>query len=269
MVGAGLGLLALTFKSYRLFSAPSLTVISERLSEGEARSEVNSTKSHLGSNPEDFNAWSRLAIAYFNVGPDAYAEGLNALNKARSLGATSETLFYYAGVMYDQLGIVDYAVSELEKFNRHFPDHYETQVRLGNLYVRQKAFDKAEALYAKVMDRHPKDPTLLFNMAMVHREKAQYDQALLVLEELEKVSGKLPEGGEFQRGEVLRLKGDDDSAITRYKMELEKFPRFLPALQALESLARKRNAWSEARDYKKMIADLKQPPPLTSSTTAQ
>ena len=58
---------------------------------------------------------------------------MNALEKARSLGATSESLFYYAGVMYEALGLPDYAVNELSKYLRHYPDDYDTQMRLANL----------------------------------------------------------------------------------------------------------------------------------------
>jgi len=261
VVAAGVGLLSITFRQYRLYSTPTLSTISQTLSETEARLQATTTKSHLEAHPEDFNAWSRLAIAYFNLGPSSFAEGLNALDKARSLGATSAALFYYAGVMYDQLGLVDYAVNELEKFNRHQPGHYETQVRLGNLYVRQKNFEKAEAAYAQLMGGHPKDPTLWFNFAVICKERGQYDQALAALERLQGLLGHLPEGGEFQRGDILRLRGDEEGSIASYKSELVNFPRFLPALQALESLARKRNQWQEAREYKKRISEVKQTAP--------
>ena len=50
---------------------------------------------------------------------------INALEKARSLGANSESLFYYAGVMYEALGLPDYAANELSKYLRHHPEDYE------------------------------------------------------------------------------------------------------------------------------------------------
>ncbi len=99
----------------------------------EADSAIASAKAFLTSHPEDFNAWSQLAIAYYYKGPESYADGLNAIEKARALGATSESLFYYAGVMDEAVGLPDYAANELSKYLRHHPDDYETQIRLANL----------------------------------------------------------------------------------------------------------------------------------------
>src|ERR1700759_666921 len=87
----GVFLAGLTLKAYRSFDAPAGTPNENRLSIQDADSIIASAKSYLNSNPEDFNAWSRLGIAYYYRGPDTYADGINALEKARALGATSES----------------------------------------------------------------------------------------------------------------------------------------------------------------------------------
>jgi tetratricopeptide (TPR) repeat protein len=257
LIIGGVLLAGLTLRSYRSFDAPAGNPNQNRLSPREADSAISSIKSYLNSNPEDFNAWSRLAIAYYSKGPDSYAEGLNALERARSLGATSESLFYYAGVMYEALGLPDYATHELAKYLRHHPDDYETQIRLANLLAQQKKYDEACKLYQRLSAQYTNDPTLWFNFAIVSKEKGDLDGAIACFNKVIQLSKQLPEGGLFQEGEIARLKGSDDQAITFYQQELNSHPQYLPALIALEAAQRRKSLWKEARETQKRITDLK------------
>ncbi len=204
IASAAAGLCAITWKQYRSLSAPSTDNVFEKTSPALAGAQAATLKSHVESNPEDFNAWARLGIAYFHKGPDDYPLGLNALEKARALGAVSEALFYYAGVMYDELGLLDYAINELEKFNRHRPGLFEVQVRLANLYLRRKDLDKAESLYRDLLRRDSKDPTLWFNYAMVQKERSDGPGALASLEKVRQLAGQLPPEGLLQESEIRK-----------------------------------------------------------------
>jgi tetratricopeptide (TPR) repeat protein len=264
LIGAGFLALTLTYRTYRFFEAPTAHSIGQHLSNSEADRLISQARNHLGSSPEDFNAYAQLGIAYFNKGPDSYPEGLNAIEKARSLGATSEALFYYAGIMYDQMGLAHYAINELLKYNRHHPGDYEILVRLGNLYVRENQFEEAERYYKLVIGERPKDPTVWFNYAIVCKERTRYDDALAALAKARQLGGgQLPLGGDFQEGEILRLKGLPDQALVKYKDEVGKNPDYLPALLALESAARQSNDWKEARRLRQRIQELKSPKPLS------
>ncbi len=247
----------LTLKSYRSFDAPAGNPTQNKMSGSEADRTVSSAKSYLASNPEDFNAWSDLAIAYYYKGPDSYADGINALEKARSLGANSESLFYYAGVMYEALGLPDYAVNELSKYLRHHPEDYETQVRLANLLAEQKKFDDAYKLYQKLSARYSNDPTLWFNFGVVSKEKNDLDGALSCFSKAAELAHGMPEGGFFQEGEIARLKGSDDQAISLYQQELAAHPQSLPTLTALEAAQRRKKLWNDAVATRKKISDLK------------
>jgi tetratricopeptide (TPR) repeat protein len=250
-------LAGLTLKSYRTFEAPAGAPDQNRLSPREAESTANAIKSYLSTSPEDFNAWSRLAIAYYYKGPEAYPEAINALEKARALGATSEMLFYYAGVMYQALGLPEYAANDLSKYLRHHPDDYQTQVSLANLLAVQKKTEDAYKLYQTLIQKWPNDPTILFNFAVVSKDKGDLDGALACFSKLKELGKSLPEGGYFQQGEIARLKGSDDQAITFYQQELAVYPKSLPTLTALESAQRRKSLWKEARETRKKISDLK------------
>ena len=256
MIG-GVLLAGLTLKTYRALNAPAGNPKENRQSIQEADSTVAAAQSLLQSNPEDFNAWSRLAIAYYYKGPNFYAEALNALQKARSLGATSESLFYYAGVMDEALGLPEYAANELSKYLRHHPDDYETQVRLANLLAQQKKTEEAYKLYQLLSQKWANDPTLWFNFGVVSKEKGDLDGALACFKKVIHITRQLPEGGLFQEGEIARLKGSDEQAILLYQRELGAHPQFLPALTALEAAQRRKSLWKEARETRNKIAALK------------
>lgn len=261
IVLGGMGLVFSAGKIYKRFEFSNTTFSPVSLSPTEAKSRAESAKNHVQSYPEDFNAYSQLAIAYFYMGPNYYADALNALDRARDLGATSESLFYYAGIMYDVMGLPEYAVNELEKFHRHSPGDYETSIRLANLYWRTKRTDQVMVLYKQLIDRWPNDPTIWFNYAIIQKEKSQLDDALQSLAKVMKLSsGQLPEGGQYLQGEIARLKGQEDQAMGFYQQEISRNPQYLPALESLEALHRRKGQLKEAQVLRKTIAALKHTP---------
>ncbi len=252
-------LVGVTLKSYRSFSVPTGPPQYHKLTAKEAEGTIRSIQSFLETHPEDFKAWARLAIAYYYKGPEFYGDGLNALEKARSLGATSEILFYYAGLMYEALGLPEYAYHELSKYLRHFPDDFETRVRLANVLAKQGKTEEAYKQYGLLTEKWPKDATLWYNFGVVSKERGDLDGALSCFLKAKELSKTLPEGGIFQQGEVMRLKGSLDEAMAFYQQELALHPQHMPSLLALEALQKKKSLWKEARETRKKINDLKQP----------
>jgi len=263
-IAGGLLLVSLTFKTYRYFDLTSPADLHNHLTASEADHSVADAKARISSRPDDYNAWADLAIAYYQKGPDSYVDGLNALDKAREMGATQESLFYYAGIMDQTLGLPDYAINELSKYLRHHPDDYETLVRLGNLYFSEKKFDEARVIYKAALAQWPKDPTAWFNYAVVSKEQGQLDEALDSLERVRKLAGHLPEGGYYQQGEILRLKGSQEAAMQSYQQELAANPNSIPTLEALELAARSQGDLKLAKAFHKRIFDLKHATPTAA-----
>ena len=256
LIGGGIFLLALTFRLYR--SSQNVRMgIRQTLSGGEANHQLETAKHELAENPEDLAALTAMALAYYQKGPAFYVDAMNALEKARNLGAVNENLFYYAGVMYDALGVPEYAINEFSKYLRNRPGDYEVCIRLANLYFRQNHFEEAGALYRQAIRQGPRDATAWFNYALIHKEKKNYPEALACLERVRKLAGHLPEGGLFQEGEIYRLQGSDERAIQAYNQELAQNPNYLPALESLEALVRRRGDRARSRDLKKRILALK------------
>lgn len=237
---------------------------SQTLSPRQADRHIEQAKAALENRPEDLEALSNLAAAYYFKGPDSYVDGLNALEKARSLGATDERLFYYAGVMWDALGLHDYVAHEFGRYLRHHPKDYEALVQLANVLYRDKQYDEARTLYQRALNEYPKDPTVWFNLAMVSKEKGELDEAEHALRQVQRLSDRLPVGGNYLEGELARLRNNDDLAMRQYQAELETTPTFVPALEALEAAQKRKGLSKEAKETRKRLLEAKK----TLSATA-
>lgn len=253
---AGVALIALTLRLYSGFNSDR-PVSRFHSSPSSADRQIESAQAYLNSHPEDINANIALSMAHYQKGPDHYVDALNALDKARTLGATDERLFYYAGVMYDALGLPDYAINEIAKYLRHHPGDYETTLRLANLYFRQKRVDQAHALYKEALHAWPKDATAWFNFAVINKEKGDYPAALDSMEQVKRIAGRLPAGGLYQEGEIYRLQGNAPKAFQCYQQELALHPGYIPALEATEVMIRARGDLKQSRNLRKRITELK------------
>lgn len=260
----GLTIIGLTFSFYPRFNATQ-PLSRLKLSPGEADRQIEAAKSFIADHPEDINAHIALAMAYYQKGPEGYVDALNALDKARALGATSERLFYYAGVMYQHLGLLDYAANEYSKYLRHHPKDYETMIRLANVHFQQKHLDQAETLYKEAIASWPKDATAWFNYAIVHKERGRYDEALRCLKEAEAIGGQLPVGGLYQMGEIHRLMGDNDQASAFFQKELDHESEYIPALEGLDGLFRAKGDFKSSREIRKRISEIKKKNSLVKS----
>ena len=257
-VAFGLLLIGLTLHLYPAFdSAVHAPSSHSFLSNAEADRQIEAAQSFLTTHPGDYNSYVALAMAYYEKGPDHYVEGMNALEKARALGATSEHLFYYAGVMYDSLGLPDYAINEFSKYLRHYPSDYETMIRLANLQFRQKRYDDALTLYKEALRLWPNDATAWFNYAILNRDKGNYAVALSSLDQVIKIAGHLPAGGLFEQGEIYRLQGDTEKALQYYQQELAAQPNYIPALEATEAIVRAKGDNKQARSIHQHVVQLK------------
>ena len=226
-------------------------------SPSEADARISAANARLKDSPEDLDALTQLAIAYYAKGPESYVDAMNALEKARTLGATNESLFFYAGVMYDALGLPDYAINEFKKYLRHFPRDYEALVRLGNLYFRDGQDSDAARVYQEAIALWPKDPTVLFNNAVVSVHNGDLATAQKMLDQVQALTGALPVGGLFVKGEIERVKGSTETAVPLYQQEIAKSPDYLPALQALEAALRQKSDWKDAKALRIKIEQLK------------
>src|SRR3989344_4499912 len=83
---------------------------------------VEQVQRELEKDPENIQALIRMGITHYQMGKEHYLDALNELEHARELGAVDPRIFYYLGVMYQEVGLYSYAIPELERFLRNFPE---------------------------------------------------------------------------------------------------------------------------------------------------
>ncbi len=192
--------------------------------EFRAPAELEKAKADLQSvtqkEPENIAAWIDLSLVAYESGKEHYVEGLESLERARDLGALDDRLFYYAGVMYEAEGLVDYARPEYERFLRHHPDDQEARLRLGNLYYRTEDLDRAIEQYEKILAARPADPLVSYNLALAYRDKERWPDGLRVLDEAVSAGKALPDGDQKLYGDLHRGAGDLAKAMEHYNLAL-------------------------------------------------
>ncbi len=69
---------------------------------------------------------------------------------------------------YRRSGRLDFAIAEMERVRRMFPNYVEALIPLGGLYMEAKDTAKAMVLYQDLLRASPRDPELLYTIGLVH-----------------------------------------------------------------------------------------------------
>lgn len=212
--------------------------------------------SRLKDHPDDPSAWMTLTEAYFQRGPDRYLEGLEAMEKARELGTLDPRLFYYAGVMYEAKGLLDFARPDYERFLRHFPRDGEVRVRLGNLCYRTNDLECSARQFARVLESSPGDAVVSFNLAMVYRDLERWGEGLTLLKRFVDKGWTLPAGGDILLGDIYRGLEEYGRALEHYNASLSSHKNDPKLMEALALTHEGLGNIPDAIDHWKRLRDL-------------
>lgn len=139
----------------------------------------------LKINPEDLKALFNSGLLKFQKGGAFYPDAIADLEKARQLGLSDDRLFYYLGVMYQGVGLYDFACDEYRKFLRNHPDDFEISMRLAKLDYAAGRFPDAVRDYEILELKYPKTPVVLENLVLARWKNNQdYSKAILALKDL-------------------------------------------------------------------------------------
>jgi Tfp pilus assembly protein PilF len=135
--------------------------------------------STLEAAPEDIKALEEAGRLKFQLGQQHYIAAIADLERARELGLADARSFYYLGVMYQSVGLYDFAAQEYRKFLSNFPDDAEVRMLLAKLYYAAEDFPGAVREYETLQRAGGKDPVLLENLALARwKNKQDYAAAL-------------------------------------------------------------------------------------------
>lgn len=184
----------------------------EALSESKLQSLLKDREEELSKNPNDMKSLVDRGVVYYLMGPDHYADALNAFNSAWKSGAFDERIFYYSGILYENLSLFEEAQKQYERFLNHEPADSEIRLRLARLLFRMGKWEESISRYQAILDENPKDLTSLINMGLAYQKRAEIlnasknppadpeqvktseAQAITYLERAAQMAQPLPEG---------------------------------------------------------------------------
>lgn len=176
---------------------------------------VSQAQLRLKNNPEDLKALVSLGIDYFQQGPNFYPQGINSLEEARSLGALDPRIFYYRGLMYQNLGFYPFALKEYQRYLRNFPNDEDIRQREAKLLFQAGRYNDALSEYQRLSYFSPKDPVIKENLAICLWKNHEENPAAEIFSELAKTSSQ--EGAqraEFYLGRIAWSQKDYQGAFS-------------------------------------------------------
>ena len=197
----------------------------------------------LEKNPKNLSALVDQGVANFLMGPEHYAESLNALTEAWRGGAFDERIFYYLGILYENLSIFDEAEKQYLRFLNHEPEDREVRLRLARLSFRMGKWRESITQYQKLIDKNPMDVTSLVNLGLAcqlrHKTESSekgkrrksdaeianlLDRGIQNLESAAALDPNLPKGIYLALSQMYASKGLWDKALAAAQTELAKYP---------------------------------------------
>ncbi len=211
-------------------------------SESKLRSLLKNKEEDLSKNPNDLESLVDRGVVYYWMGPDHYADALNSLNAARKGGAFDERIFYYSGVLYENISLFEEAQRQYERFLNHEPDDHEIRLRLARLLFRMDKWDESISRYLSMIEENGKDLTSIVNCGLAYQKKAELiqskkaklapeeasevgkleDQAVIYLERARSLSAELPEGVMFTLSKLYYRKKDWQKATQTAETEVQR-----------------------------------------------
>ncbi len=93
------------------------------------------------------------------------------------------------------------------------PNNLEASRRLGQLYVKNNDYERAQEIYRKAMAKYPKDASLWYDLAMCHKCRQEFSESVRCLNKALELD---PENREYQKklGFTLAWMGQHEQGLT-------------------------------------------------------
>jgi len=145
-------------------SPPSQTTLEKKLKKSQEL---------YSKNANDLASLVDQGVAYFFMGKETYAQSLNSFNLAWRQGAFDKRIFYYSGVLYENLSLLEEAQKQYERFLKHEPKERQIRLRLARLLWKMQKWNEAILKYQELLKEDPKDITSLVNCGLAFQKNAE------------------------------------------------------------------------------------------------
>lgn len=259
-------------QNIRIFFPRAGTLIPEK----KLNSKLKRIEQKLEKNPGDLKALVDKGVVCFFKGPSSMADALNALNTAWQFGALDKRIFYYSGILYENLSLFEESQRQYERFLRHEPDDREIQMRLARLLFRMEKWDEAVNVYQELIGKNPNDVTALINCGLAYakrldelktgkkklEEKEKEEMLICVqegvhyLESASKIQKELPEGIYLTLAKLYQENGNFEKAVSACQYEIKKSTNAAEPLLILGNAYEKLNQQENALETYNQLSGL-------------
>lgn len=182
----------------------------------QLNAQVSSAQERLKANPQDISALVELGTLLFEKGKDSYVDAINDLEEARDLGALDPRIFYCLGIMYQEEGLYPFALTEYQRFLRHYPEDKEIRMLAAKLYYRMGMFPEAVGEYERLKFVNPSDPLVEENLGLSLWGAKLMDRAEGSFGQLKTYGGDFNRRAEFYLGQIALEAGKFQEAADHF-----------------------------------------------------
>ena len=168
----------------------------------QLNAEISTAQERLKVNPQDISALVELGTLLFEKGKDSYVDAISDLEEARDLGALDPRIFYCLGLMYQEEGLYPFALTEYQRFLRHYPEDKEIRLLAAKLEYRMGLFPEALGEYERLKFSSPNDPLVEENLGLSLWGAKLLDRAAGSFGQLKNYGGDFGRRAEFYLGQM-------------------------------------------------------------------
>ena len=163
----------------------------------EKLAEINE---RLSKNPRDMQALFESGIVKYHMGYSRYIDAISDLEMARENGYTDVRTFYYLALMYQAVGLYDFAELEYARYINNRPDDLEARLMLARIHYLKGDYAGAAKEYSGLNARYPKNGVIMENMALSEWKSGK--DYTVTLENMRKIKGEAACRADFVMGKI-------------------------------------------------------------------
>lgn len=227
---------------------------------------LRKVKKRIEKNPNDLKALVDQGVIYFFLGNDHIADSLNAFHSAWQDGALDKRIFYYSGILYEELSLFEESLKQYRRFLNHEPKDRQIRLRLAKLLFEMGRWDQAIGEYERLVEKNEKDVTSLINLGLATKEKFEQgqkqkkdlsedlQQAIFYLAKAAEIQPELPEGIYLSLAKLYFWSNNYEKSISSCKAELKVATNQIETLNLMALAHEKLNQKKEALEVYEELA---------------
>lgn len=155
---------------------------------------IEESKNHLIKaieiDPENETGHFYLGVIYYQLENDALA--INHFNEALRINTDNAETHYYLAVCYTRTGTLEDIIHHSREAVRLNSNFVEAQKILDTSILRKNDIEQKMTGFEEKLAANPKDPDLLFKLAVMNKMTGNYDKSLYYLHKMEMLQPKNP-----------------------------------------------------------------------------